>query len=206
MSLNLNPVPQNKLFTLLNGTFGGLLLLSLICIILFTLVPESVLAFRRVEISHGQWWRLVTGNLMHTNHWHLLMNLAGLWTIGFLFEFKLSLFKFLVLFLCLCTMEGASLYWFYPQLQGYVGLSGILHGLFSYGAVREIFSGIKMGYLLLLGVILKTGYEHFFGASAEVIQMIGAKVAVDAHLVGMCCGIIIAIIVSALKIHLLTSK
>ena len=186
---------QLKAFKLqmLNGSLGFVIIISAICILLHFFVPESTLAYRYSDISQGQWWRLITGNLMHTNHWHLAMNIAGLWVISFLYQFNRILIKLLFLFSVLCLMEGLGLYWFYPNLQGYVGLSGVLHGLFAYGAVREIFLKIKMGYFLLLGVIAKTAYEQFFGASSEVSQMIGARVATEAHLIGMISGVLIAV-------------
>jgi len=83
------------------------------------------------------------------------------------------------------------LYLFYPGLLGYVGLSGMLHGLFTYGAISDISTGVKSGYLLLLGVIIKVAYEQIFGASIQVTQMIDARVATEAHLVGVITGILI---------------
>lgn len=182
----------------LNGTLGFVLFISLICSLLYFFIPENALAYQVHSIQQGQWWRLITGNLMHTNFWHLLMNVLGLWVIAFLYQFHFSFFKFLVLFTLLCLLEGLGLYFFYP-IQAYVGLSGVLHGLFAFGAVREILANIKMGYLLLIGVIFKTSYEQIFGSSIQLSQIIEAKVATEAHFVGMFCGIILAISIWALS-------
>ena len=40
-------------------------------------------------------------------------------------------------------------------MKSYVGLSGALHGLFTWGALKDISSKTKGGWLLLIGVWLK---------------------------------------------------
>lgn len=171
------------------------LVVSLLCVGLYitglvTPVIDHLLVYRRSSIEAGQWWRLITGNLLHTNHWHLLMNLAGLWIILFLHHFHYRAKGLTLLFILLCSLEGIGLYLGYPLLLSYVGLSGMLHGLFAYGAVQDIQRRIRSGYLLLLGVIVKVGHEQFYGASDEVSTMIGARVATEAHLVGLLCGLL----------------
>ena len=174
------------------------LVISLICAGLYLaglISPtiDNVLAYSRSAINDGEWWRLVSGNLLHTNQWHLLMNLAGLWVVLFLHHFHYHLKGLSTLFFILCLFEGIGLYVGYPQLLGYVGLSGMLHGLFVYGAVQDIVRKLRSGYVLLIGVIIKVGYEQLYGASSDVTAMIGARVATEAHLVGLVCGLICAL-------------
>jgi len=173
---------------------------------LFTPSVDNLLAYRRSDISDGQWWRLITGNLLHTNHWHLLMNLAGLWVVLFLHHFHYQLKGLTALFILLCLFEGIGLYLGYPQLFGYVGLSGMLHGLFTFGAVQDIRRKMYSGYLLLLGVIVKVCHEQFYGASDDVTAMIGARVATEAHLVGLICGLVCALLFFMLPRTMLTKE
>ncbi|WP_037458676.1 rhombosortase [Shewanella sp. HN-41] len=180
------------------GPYWIALVVSLLCAGLYvaglaTPTIDDLFAYRRSAIADGQWWRLVTGNLLHTNHWHLLMNLAGLWIVLFLHHFHYSVKGLSVLFALLCLLEGLGLYFGYPQLLGYVGLSGMLHGLFAYGVMRDIQCHMRSGYLLLLGVIVKVGHEQLYGASSDVTAMIGARVATEAHLVGLISGLICAL-------------
>jgi rhomboid family GlyGly-CTERM serine protease len=153
-------------------------------------------SYLRVDIDRGQVWRLITGNLLHTNLWHLVMNLAGLWVILFLHEmhYKKQAVLIYSLFLSLCLLEGLGLYYFYPSLLAYVGLSGVLHGLFSFGAIMDISKSYRSGYLLLLGVMAKVYYEQTYGASDSVTELIGARVATESHLVGVVSGVICAIV------------
>ncbi|MBB1317035.1 rhombosortase [Shewanella sp. SR43-4] len=182
------------------GLYHFLVVISLICIALFAadipspafLPIDQYFSYQYDLIASGQVWRLVTGNLLHTNLWHLLMNLAGFWVIVFLHEvhYKNHSGKLLLLFLSLCLFEGIGLYLFYPTLKAYVGLSGVLHGLFVFGAVMDIRKGYKSGYLLVIGVMLKVGYEQVFGASDSVTQLINARVATESHLVGLISGLL----------------
>lgn len=86
------------------GPYWLALSVSLLCALLyvgglFTPSIDNLLAYRRSAISDGQWWRLITGNLLHTNHWHLLMNLAGLWVLLFLHHFHYRLRGLTALFI-----------------------------------------------------------------------------------------------------------
>lgn len=190
------------------GLYHFVVVISLICIGLFAAdIPTPVflpidqyLSYQYNAITDGQIWRLITGNLLHTNLWHLLMNLAGFWVIVFLHEvhYKRHPGKLILLFLSLCLLEGIGLYFFYPSLKAYVGLSGLLHGLFAFGAVMDIRKGYRSGYLLLLGVIIKVGYEQVFGATSSITQLINARVATESHLVGLICGILCALCWSAI--------
>ena len=171
-----------------HSPYGSALMITLVCVSLFYMQLDDLLAYQRVQILDGQWWRLLSGNLLHTNAWHLYMNLAGLWVILALHEQHYQARGLCLLFCILCLMQGLGLLVFFPDLIGYVGLSGMLHGLFTYGAVLDIRRGLKSGYLLLLGVILKVSYEQYFGASIEMTQLINARVATEAHLVGLVSG------------------
>ncbi|WP_299809504.1 rhombosortase [uncultured Shewanella sp.] len=173
-----------------SSPYAFALVITLICVSFFYLQLDALLAYQRNLIIDGQWWRLISGNLLHTNAWHLYMNLAGFWVILGLHEQHYRAKGLCLVFFILCLMQGLGLLVFFPNLIGYVGLSGMLHGLFTYGAVLDIRSGLKSGYLLLLGVCLKVAYEQYFGASLEMTQLIDARVATEAHLVGLISGLI----------------
>jgi membrane associated rhomboid family serine protease len=70
-----------------------------------------------------------------------------------------------------------------------VGLSGVLHGLFLYGAIREIRYYPTSGYVLLTVLIAKLMWEFFNGALPGSEDMAGGRVLTDAHLLGAIGGI-----------------
>jgi len=94
---------------------------------------------------------------------------------------------FVLLFSAIVT--GLGLYWFHPGLIWYVGLSGVLHGLFIYGAIREIRFYPFSGYALLLLICAKLFWEYMNGALPGSESMTGGRVVVEAHLYGAIAGL-----------------
>jgi len=172
------------------------LTISMLCTVLQWADAADIMEYQRQFIAQGQWWRLLTGNLIHTNLWHLLMNLAGFWVVVFIHRVHYGNRHLAWLLLALCITEGLGLWFAFPTLSAYVGLSGVLHGLFAYGALSDIKIGWRSGYLLLVGVMAKVTWEQTMGANAEVTQLIGARVAIEAHLVGLLSGIGIFLLVT----------
>jgi rhomboid family GlyGly-CTERM serine protease len=147
-------------------------------------VALPLLEFNRELIADGQYWRILTGNFLHTNGWHLLLNIAGLLLLSQLFGQYYTHIRIIAFSIINCCAVGVMLYFFTPDIYYYVGLSGFLHGLFVAGCLEEITRGIRFSYLLLLGVGVKIIHEQLVGAPAQMSELIGASVAVDAHLYG----------------------
>ncbi len=172
---------------------GGPLLIALLSGLAYFFEPASShwLAYDRYAIEGWETWRVITGNLVHTNSYHLLLNLAGLFLLWALHgdHYRIGLFFKVFIWCCLATSVG--LYAFSPGLVWYAGLSGALHGLFAWGACMDIRNGLRSGWLLLVGVAVKVGYEQLHGSSDDVASLINATVAVDAHLYGTLGGIVL---------------
>lgn len=143
--------------------------------------------YNRTEILNGEWWRVITGHFFHTNTVHFILNTAGLILLASLHHkfyrvsTVFSLLVFSAVFISICLI-------FTSDLMRYVGLSGVLHAFFAWGALQDIKHKEKTGYLLFVGLWAKVIYEQLYGASAEVSAMINATVAVDAHLWGAIAG------------------
>lgn len=170
---------------------GGPVILAIISVILFYTEPASgeLLAYQRYAIEGMETWRIITGNLVHTNGYHLLLNLTGLLILWALHGNHYQIIQFSKLFIWCCIGTSAGIYYFSPDLIWYAGLSGALHGIFIWGSCMDIRKGIKSGWLLLVGVIIKLVIEQYSGSSEQVASLIDAKVAVDAHLYGAISGL-----------------
>ena len=155
---------------------------------LFDSYIGEYLIYTRPSIEQGQYWRLLTTNWLHSNGYHLLLNLAGialLWSVhGEYYRISIYLLQFAAFSLYVTL----AIYLFDPSMYSYVGLSGALHGLFVCGAVKDIQTGFKTGWLLLVGVWVKIIYEQLSAPNRELAQLIDATVAVDAHLYGALAG------------------
>ncbi|PSW21000.1 rhombosortase [Photobacterium sanctipauli] len=144
---------------------------------------QTLLAWDRSAISHGEAWRLLTGNFTHTNWPHMIMNSLALAIITFIFRRNLKLSQLTGFVVFSAAFIGSAL-WF-SSTTWYAGLSGVLHGLFALGAIKDIQSKDKLGWALLVGVIVKVVWEQYSGGSASSARLIDARVAVEAHLLGV---------------------
>ncbi|WP_218353088.1 rhombosortase [Alteromonas lipotrueiana] len=171
----------------------GPLIIALTAIIVFFLEPAASdwLAYDRYALQGWETWRVLTGNLVHTNGYHLLLNLGGLGLLWLLHAEHYRILRFLKVFGWCCLGTSVAIYIGSPDLIWYVGLSGALHGVFVWGACMDIASGVRSGWLLLTGVAAKVVYEQLGGSSSSVAELIQAKVATDAHLYGAVCGLVL---------------
>jgi len=162
-----------------------------ICLGIYFLDPLAShwLAYYHTGIAQFELWRLITATFCHTNFNHLAMNLLGLVIILGLFINAFKNKRLLPLILFNSLFIGLALFLFEKEVIWYVGFSGVLHGLFSYGAMHDIHQKDRWGYLLGVGVVAKIAHEQFFGAEQTTIYLIGAPVLVNAHLYGMLAGI-----------------
>ena len=154
----------------------------------------QTLVYQRNLITEGEVWRLLSGHLLHTNGYHLLLNLAALLMLWALHGRFYSIRNYATLFLWCSVTTSVGIYYLDPTLIQYVGLSGVLHGVFVFGALMDINAKDKTGYLLFLGVWLKIAHEQFYGASTDVSSLIEASVAVNAHLWGALGGLVFAVV------------
>lgn len=167
--------------------------LSLVTALLFFTVPNHLLSFERNLIAQGEGWRIITGNLAHTNLWHLLLNLSGLAVLYSLFQEYLTAWRLPVLLLLLGTAVGLGIWWWCPQTQWYMGLSGLLHGLFVWGAMQDIRYRRYSGWLMLLGIVIKLGLDFYSAGESPVAVLIGARVHIESHLLGSVAGLLLGL-------------
>lgn len=181
-----------KFSALFSTCCAPLTLLALtVLVALFSNDLTPLLQFDRQAVIAGEWWRLWTGHLLHTNSWHLLMNLAGLVVITMLHGNYYQRWQFLFLLLSGFAMISLGLLFWSPAIGLYVGLSGWLHTLLVYGACEDVRRHWSSGWLILAGVAAKVGWEQWQGASSDLVMLIEADVATDAHLYGAVCGVLL---------------
>jgi rhomboid family GlyGly-CTERM serine protease len=149
----------------------------------------QLLRYDRGAVLQGQWWRLFTANLVHSNGWHFLLNLSSVWVQAILFR-DLTNARTWTTVSVLCAFGNLlGMHYFSLNLNWYVGMSGALYGIAIFGAMallrnREwLVGGVLAAYLT--GRIL---YERFFELSDELAHLINAPVATDAHLFGLLTG------------------
>ena len=165
-------------------------LVGFITVVVYLFDPQAsqLLAYYYTGITQYELWRFISASFCHTNFNHLLMNLLGLGVTLLLFikTFKVTPIFPIILFNSLFI--GTALFFFEPDIIWYVGLSGVLHGLFCYGVADDLKHRDNWGYLLGAGIIIKIIYEQIYGAQQTTIALINAPVLVNAHLYGAIAG------------------
>jgi rhomboid family GlyGly-CTERM serine protease len=159
------------------------------------LFHESVnpwLEYQRSEIANGQWWRLITGHLVHMNLWHLGMNLTG-FVLCWLFFPDLLTRRRLWLWLGLSIPLVSAGFWFLdPGSRGYVGFSGVLHGLLVMCLLTGLSGHPRLHGVMLALVVGRLTWEQMPGYNVNyLVDTIGGSVYVNAHLYGSLVGAVL---------------
>ena len=108
----------------------------MLCISITSAYPHlmQLLMWNRELITAGEWWRLLSAHIVHLDSRHLLLNLIGLLLVVETVCPSMSARELVSLLLtCACCISYLLLY-LQPTLQWYVGLSGVLHGVWAAGA------------------------------------------------------------------------
>lgn len=147
--------------------------------------------FNRVLAEQGHVWLLLSSHIVHLNWMHWLLNMAGLGIVAFFFSPHATAKQWLMVIIVSACMISTGLWFWMPEIGSYVGLSGVLHGLFLYGALREIRFYPASGYVLTLVLLAKLAWEFFNGALPGSEDMTGGRVLTEAHLLGATGGILV---------------
>ncbi|NND90128.1 MAG: rhombosortase [Granulosicoccus sp.] len=170
------------------------LTVALLCIVLQYAGLDELLRFDRLRIDSGAWWLLLSGNFVHLGQSHLWMNMVGLALVAALVWEYFSAMQWLLLILFSSLVVGVGLWLFNPEVQGYVGFSGTLHGLIIAGVLADIQRYPKSATVLMLLVAGKLAWEQISGALPGSESVAGGAVVVDAHLYGAIGGAMLALL------------
>jgi rhomboid family GlyGly-CTERM serine protease len=118
----------------------------------------------------------------------MLMNLLALALLWALLGETLTLAAWSLLLLSCALFDGLGLLLFNPAVEWYVGLSGVLHGLFLAGALAGLASGRRDALLLFVALVVKLAWEQLAGPLPGSAAAAGGPVVVDAHLYGAIAG------------------
>jgi len=149
---------------------------------------KEALRYDRVWIGQGETWRLISAHFTHLGWSHLTLNGAGLLLVWFLVGGAYSLRVWVAITgVTFATMDIG--FWFLnPELNWYVGMSGVLHGLLIAGIVSRLRNIDAETAILLLLVAGKITWEQFSGPVPGSESTSGGPVIVDAHLYGALGG------------------
>jgi len=145
----------------------------------------DALRYERVALRSGEWWRLISAHWVHLGVGHLLLDSAGLVLLWALYARALRPWDWLLVVIGATATIDAGLWWAQPQVQWYVGLSGLLHGAWAAGAAAVGLRHGRWAWLMLALLALKLLLENRAGASLLATEF---PVVTIAHVYGALGG------------------
>ncbi|OOF17466.1 rhombosortase [Salinivibrio sp. PR932] len=156
---------------------GLLIIVALVCVGVHYSSLAETWVWQRSALASGQAWRVVTGNFIHHNLFHLLTNMTGLGVFGLMFYRHIGAGTLASLILWLACVVGLVMWW--SPYQQYMGLSGVLYGLFMYGGISTIHT--PSGKWIALITSVKCVGDALLGQSLPMRAALGIDIAHLAH-------------------------
>ncbi len=166
--------------------------------LLFGPAPEA-LVFDREAIQHGEWWRLVTGHLVHSDLYHACWDIPAFALLAIMLEQIDRRGTIIVSLLAILTIN-VWLWLGTPNLLRYAGLSGVINGLFSLLLYRLWLRRPHIVIaMMVIGYMTKLVVEAFSG-QALLTNTLWPSVP-SVHLAGAAAAVILIIIEKLRKPH-----
>jgi rhomboid family GlyGly-CTERM serine protease len=177
----------------------GAVLITALVLALMGDTGRELLRYDRIAIADGEGWRLISGHIAHLGWSHFALNAAGLLLIFYLVGQRFTNLEWLIVSAVVIVGIDLGFWLLEPQLFGYVGLSGLLHGYLAAGAIAGIRTG-QIDYWLIIGfLVIKLGYEQIAGPLPGSESSTGGTVIVAAHLYGAIAGLLTGAVLSFRK-------
>ena len=154
-------------------------------------LPETwlqALRYERGAVLQGELWRLWTGHLVHLGWAHWALNALGLLVYALLADAPPAPRALLRQAAALALGISLLFLLLLPQLAHYVGLSGVLYGLFLlalWPGVRRL-DPVAVAALCTIGAWL--GAQLVRGPDRHEVALVGGDIIVQAHVFGLACA------------------
>ena len=170
---------------------------SAAALVALTLAGPGALAWLRYEraaVLGGQVWRLVSAHFVHADTAHLAWNLAGAALVWWLFAGEFTRRGWCLVMLASTAAIDLGFILLEPQIEWYVGFSGVLHGCMAAGLAAWL-SRARDPLTLAVAIVFaaKLAWEHLEGPLPFTSATLSLPVVVEAHSYGAIGGVIAAL-------------
>ncbi|ACG72320.1 Rhomboid family protein [Anaeromyxobacter sp. K] len=163
------------------------------------LVPSigELLILDRARVAAGEWWRLLTGSVVHFSASHLGADALAFGIAGALLE-RRGRATFAALTLASALAVGLAVLWLEPSLERYAGLSGVAYAAIvalALAGQRDPGTMATLSRIALVACVAKLAWELSTGR----MLLAGAPPGVVAVPLAHLAGAITAVAVSGMK-------
>lgn len=114
-------------------------------------------------VADGAYWRLLTSAFVHTQIWHIAINMFALWVLGRPLEHVLGRLRFIGLYLVSALAGSAAAYALTPPNVSTVGASGAIFGMF--GATIILYRRLRLDMTWIIGLLVLNLALNIFASS-----------------------------------------
>ena len=165
-------------------------LMTIVFQLIYEKFPTEPLSYQRTYFLSKLYWQWLTPSLVHANWNHWLLNIVNFYGILIVFFQAWSFKKVLFLFSISSLFITLSLYICLPNLNSYVGMSGVLYTLIVYGGLYTFSKQKIVSGLILLYVLLKLWIPDIINNSIGINTMLnGLHILTEAHFYGAVVGV-----------------
>ena len=152
---------------------------------------SNIFVYWQPSLLH-EFWRLWTGHWVHVGWIHYFLNIFAFICLPFIFP-RVRIWQFIIILLFLSPLISLSFFYLLPNIEAYAGLSGVLHGAYVCIAITHIVYARDRGFasFVLVIILAKLFWENTFGSQGTA-ELIGSPVLVEAHLLGVIWGMLLA--------------
>lgn len=136
------------------------------------------------ELMTTEIWRVISAHLVHLGPGHVAMNLVAFVIMAAIFYPFLSVARMLSTLLTAAVGISCGFFFFFPDVEWYVGLSGVLHGLMLVGSWVWLKAGERLAAVLILGLVAKLVIEAVGGPLPLAETAAAGPVLTQSHWLG----------------------
>lgn len=172
--------------------FTGLLFIA-VCAVFQATEGTKWASLAIEQTLNGQYWRLLTGHLIHQNWQHFAMNMLGLNLCLAVFAKDLAAKHWLYSFVFIALFSSVGLLNVYPLHYRYLGFSDVLHGWILLGAAAIFHKEPRLAIIVFVLFWLKI-IEENSGLAFFTSYGVGGNVAKKSHILGAIGGLFYALL------------
>jgi rhomboid family GlyGly-CTERM serine protease len=169
--------------------------IAVVCYIETFLIPSAITQYDLGRIMNAnEYYRFLTAHFVHTNGFHFSMNVGSLFIVALLHQQYYSWWQWLIASLLIALGISAVLFFFDQDVEFYLGLSGLMHGLLAVGIATDIKHKLPSGMIFLACLVGKLLYEQISPPNFALESWIESYVAINAHAAGTGIGFLIGLL------------